>query len=195
MGSQQYEVQLHGPYRWYGKKDECLFRASEATKSGIYLWTIPFNRKYLTYYVGETGRSFKARFTEHTRDYLYGLYRVYDPIPFAQGRKKLVWEGMWQPGTRDRVDEFLNRYLDLSPAVYSLLGKLRIFLAPLDAEKRIRQRIEGSLALRLQQHSDLTRNFFDSGIRYLTKQADEPPIHVTIISKECIFGLPHKLAA
>jgi len=90
MGSQQYEVRLHGPYRWYGKKDECLFKASEATKSGIYLWTIPFNRKYLTYYVGETGRSFKARFTEHTRDYLYGLYRVYDPIPFAQGRKKLV---------------------------------------------------------------------------------------------------------
>lgn len=121
--------------------------------------------------------------------------RVYDPIQFAQGKKKLVWEGMWQPGTRDRVDEFLNRYLELSPAIYSLLGKLRIFLAPLDAEKRIRQRIEGSLALRLQQHSDLTRNFLDSDIRYLTKQADEPPIHLTIISKECIFGLLHKLAA
>ena len=195
MGSQQYEVQLHGPYRWYGKKDECLFKASEATKSGIYLWTIPFNGKYLTYYVGETGRSFTARFTKHTRDYLYGLYRVYDPTQFAQGKKKLVWEGMWQPGTHDRVDEFLNRYLELSPVIYSLLGKLRIFLAPLDAEKRIRQRIEGSLARRLQQHSDLTRNFFDSDIRYLTKQADEPPIHVTIISKECVLGLPHKLMA
>ena len=195
MGSQQYEMQLYGPYRLYGKKDECLFKASEATKSGIYLWTILFNKKYLTYYVGETGRSFKTRFIEHTRDYLYGLYRVYDPAQFAQGKKKLVWEGMWQPDTRGRIDEFLNRYLELSPVIYSLLGKFKIFLAPLNAEKRIRQRIEGSLAQKLQQHSDLTRNFFDSGIRYFTKQVDEPPIHVTIISKERVLGLSHKLKA
>jgi hypothetical protein len=195
MGSQRYDVQLHGPYKWYGKREECLFEASEATKSGIYLWAIPFNGKYLTYYVGETGRSFTARFTTHTRDYLYGLYRVYDPTQFAQGKKKLVWEGMWQPGTRDRVDEFLNRYLELSPAIYSLLGKLRIFLAPLDAEKRIRQRIEGSIARKLLQHSDLTRSFLDSDIRYLTKRANEPPVHVTIISNECVLGVPHKLTA
>ena len=195
MCSQQYEVKLHGPYRWYGKKDDSLFEAPEATQSGIYLWTVPFNRKFLTYYVGETGRSFLTRFTEHTRDYLYGLYRVYDPAQFAQGKKNLVWEGMWQPGTRGRIGEFLNRYLELSPAIYSLLGKFRVFLAPLDADQRIRQRIEGSIAQKLLRHSVLNRNFFDSGIRYLTKQANEPPIYVTMISNESILGLPHKLIA
>ncbi|MGA7075350.1 MAG: hypothetical protein WBZ42_02215 [Halobacteriota archaeon] len=56
----------------------------------MYLYTVPYGGQYLTYYVGETGRSFKARFAEHTREYVGGLYRVYDPEHFARGEKTLI---------------------------------------------------------------------------------------------------------
>ncbi len=70
-----------------------LFAQPEAQQSGIYLWTIPFGEQFLTYYVGETGRSFVARHTEHAQSYLHGLYRVYDPQLFAKGEKVFIWEG------------------------------------------------------------------------------------------------------
>jgi hypothetical protein len=60
-----------------------LFAQQTAQPPGIYLWTIPFEEQYLTYYVGETGRNFVARHTEHVQCYLHGLYRVYDPQLFA----------------------------------------------------------------------------------------------------------------
>ncbi len=197
MGSQQYEVRWHGPCRWYGKSEDCLFTASVAGKSGIYLWTVPFNTKYLVYYVGETGRSFKTRFTEHTRDYLYGYYRIYAPTEFAQGKKKLVWGGMWKPGRRgpQRMLEFLNRYSELSKVIYEFLGQYRIFLAPLDVKERIRQRIEAAIASKLSEHPGLIGKFQNDDIRYRPRRTDEDPISAKMISFEPILGLCSEMAA
>ena len=151
MGFQRYEMRWYGPYKWYGTKNDSLFTQPEAKESGIYLWAIPFEKRYLTYYVGETGRSFANRIIEHTRYYLHGFYRVYDPRQFAEGKKRLVWGGMWKPGTRGpiRMLEFLNRYAELSTVIYEFLGQFRIFVVPLSVEKRIRQRVEAAIANRL----------------------------------------------
>jgi len=195
MDSNRYEIEWHGPYRLYGTKDEVLFATPEAKERGIYLQTIPFGKKFLTYYVGETGRTFARRFTEHTRDYLYGLYRIYDPHQFPKGAKILLWEGMWKPGTRDRIGEFLNRYSELAPLIYELLGLFRIFIAPLDAEKRIRQRIEGAIAHRLYQQPGIVGAFQENDIRYSRRRADEEPISVTMKFAEEIIGLCNELTA
>jgi len=148
MEPMAYQMQWYGPYRWYGTEDSSFFTQPIAKKSGIYLWAIPFNNRYLTYYIGETGRSFAERTIEHTRNYLHGLYRVYDPNQFAQGKKKLVWRGMWKPGTKGPhvMLDFLSRYPKLSSVIYEFLGQLRIFLAPIEVEKRIRERIEAAIA-------------------------------------------------
>ena len=50
-----------------------------AKDKGVYLWTILFKDKYLTYYVGETGKSFIFLHNQHLDCYLTGFYRVYDP--------------------------------------------------------------------------------------------------------------------
>lgn len=186
-------MRWYGPYKWYGPKDRALFSSPEVKKAGIYLWTIPFKKQYLVYYVGETGRSFAARFTEHTRDYLYGLYRIYDPHHFTQGKKTLLWEGMWKSSICDRMGEFLNRYSELSPLVYKLMGAFRIFLAPLDVEDRIRQRIEAALAKRLYQQPGLVGKFQDDDIRYSPRRHGEKPISVSKIFPEEILGLGNEL--
>jgi len=189
------ELRWRGPYRFYGGADRSLFNSMEAKKSGVYLWTVALKKQYLVYYVGETGRSFYTRFSEHARDCLYGYYRIYDPTSFAKGKKKLVWEGMWKPGTRDRIGEFLNRYLELSPIIYEYLGLFRIFLAPLDVEKRIRQRIENAIASQLLKQKGLISEFQDSDIKYYPRREDEEPILVKMARHENILGLCSEILA
>lgn len=195
MVSNQYELKWRGPFRWYGKDDDVLFGRQEVKRAGIYLWTIPFEKQYLTYYVGETGRSFAVRFTEHTREYLSGLYRLYDPPSFAKGTKVLLWEGMWKPGTRDRMGEFLNQFSKLAPVIHELLRLFRIFIAPLDAESRIRQRIEAAVAHRLYQSPGLIGEFQDQDIRYSPRRSDEKPISIKMSLSEPILGLGDELMA
>jgi hypothetical protein len=128
MCPKTYEIELLGPYEWYGPNS--LFLRPESEKFGIYMWTIPFNQRYLVYYIGETGISFANRLLDHTRNYLHGLYRVYDPKNFVKGEKFLIWEGMWKkelekPTTR--IVKFLKSYLELSKALYDFLGAFRVY--------------------------------------------------------------------
>ena len=195
MTSGRLEVRWHGPYKFFGAKDDSVLTTSLSSQLGIYLWTIPFEDKYLTYYVGETGRSFAIRFMEHARDLLNGLYRIYDPDEFAEGRKTMVWGGMWKPGRKDpgTMLEFLNRYLEMSQFIYRYLGQFRFFLAPINVEKRIRQRIEAAIAKKLHQQTGLVGNFQDSDIRYLPRRAGEQPISVIIKFFEPVLGLSSEL--
>lgn len=184
-------MRWYGPFKFYGTEDESIFTTKEAKQPGIYLWTVPFKRQYLTYYVGQTGKSFASRHIWHTRNYLHGLYRVYDPHQFGEGKKILVWGGMWKPGTRGARNmlEFLNRYPQLSSTIYKFIGQFRIFLAPIDVQKRIRQRIEGTIARRLLEQSGQIGSFQNSDIRYRPRRVDEEPISVKMEAFEPILGL------
>lgn len=89
--------------------------------------------------------------------------------------------------------EFLNRYLELSPLIYKFLGQFRFFLASIDAEKRMRQRIEAAIAKKLLQQSGIIGEFQDNDIRYLPRRIDEESILVTMRSFESILGLSSEL--
>jgi len=191
-----HQLEVHGAYKWIGKEADTLFKCSEIDKQGIYIWTLPINNQYLTYYVGETGTSFGDRFLSHTRGYLDGLYRVYDPEEFAKGNKKLVWEGMWKKElgpTAQRMHLFLNSYEELSKAIYEMMSTFRIFLFPLKCDRRTRQRIEASLAKAFYSQTGLTGSFQDSDIRYAETKSGEEPIEITFTSNFDIIGLPKKL--
>lgn len=101
-----YDLEFKGLFQWYSREGDCLFERPEADLSGIYLWAVERDGAYMTYYVGESGRSFRERFTEHADGYLNGYYRLYDPEPFARGEKKEIWSGMWKPDTRHKMCEF-----------------------------------------------------------------------------------------
>jgi hypothetical protein len=190
----QYEIELTGPLRWYGgDRSENVFECPDSQKPGIYIWAIPYNQSYLVYYVGETGRSFAERFGEHTKEYVSGLYRIYDPGEFAQGRKRLIWEGMWKPGTQHRTGEFLIRYEELAPQIHRFLGVFRIFLGPFEGEMRLRERIEAAIAQSLQRQEGKGDQFQDTEIRYAPRREGEVPIMIKLRCSASIFGLPEEL--
>jgi len=199
MDSPAYEILWYGPFKFCGTEDDSIFTTPEAKQPGIYLWTVPYKKQYLTYYVGETGRSFAERFVEHTQSCLNGYYRIYDPRQLANGSKLLVWDGLWKKEYRGMVPkrmlEFVNRYLELAPVINAYLRQFRIFLAPINVNERIRQRIEGAIASRLYEQSGLIGEFQDEDIRYRPRRNDEEPISVKMVDFEPILGLCSELSA
>jgi len=203
MEAHTMEMKWYGPYKWYGKGEDSFFNTENKEEiikeSGIYLLTIPFESEYLTYYVGETRRPFVERFKEHTRYYLSGHYRVYDPREFAKGKTQtLKWGGTWKPERQDPkyMLEFLNKYSELSTVIYKFLGRLRIFIAPLKTDDRVLKRIESAIVARLRDQKSLMEE--DDTVKYTLDRGLRPgeePISVTMTSFEPILGLCSKLEA
>jgi len=190
--SKVYNLKWYGPYEWYGRNS--IFAHPLGKEVGIYLFTVPFEGNHLIYYVGETGRSFTQRFLEHTQAYLSGLYRVYEPTQFMSGKKVLVWGGMWKTSTRiNRMEEFLNRYSELSPIITQFLQCMRVFIAPLKEEKKIIERIEAAVAQQLYGQTGIVGAFQDNDIRYRPKRNDEEPIIIKMSQTENLLGIRNQI--
>jgi hypothetical protein len=161
------EVEFLRPYRFIGSRDESVLSAPIGKKKGVYLWTIPFRKKYLAYYVGETGVSFAVRSLQHVQSYLNGLYRLYDPEEFRNGKKVLVWDGMWKPGRKDpgTMNEFLQGYSKFAPMILDFIQGFRLFLAPFEGERRIRLRIEAAITASLNKQPGIAGEFQDKEAR------------------------------
>ncbi len=80
-------VQFFGPYYFDGNEDENVFTNRLSKKKGVYLLTIPFQDKFLVYYVGETSVSFANRLLQHVQNYLSGFYKV-DLRMYARMKRK-----------------------------------------------------------------------------------------------------------
>ena len=72
-------------------------------------------------------------------------------------------------------------------------GTLRLFLGPLDNEKRIRQRTEASTAGMLYNQPGIVGDFQEKDIRYSRRHPDEKPIENTLKGKDEILGLSKSL--
>ena len=188
-------LEWKGAFDWFGSSDNVLFRREERKLRGIYLWAVHVHNGYLTYYVGETGKTFNERMKEHASNYLSGLYRIYEPESFRAGRKVLLWQGMWQKGTQDLLPDFLERYSEYAPKILDMLGSLKLFVAPLDVEPRIRKRIESSIAHCLYNKSKPICDFQETEIRYARRSSSEEPFIVENVLQEDIFGLDKMLRA
>ncbi len=110
---EQIQLSFVGPFGWFASSSvEALSQAGVARSPGIYLWTSPTPNGEFVYYVGETARSFVRRMDEHLSEQLSGRYRIYEPEAFAQGRKQLLWRGVYGPGAEPSVEGFVSQ---LSP--------------------------------------------------------------------------------
>lgn len=194
MSNQSLSIQWYGPYNFI--QNENLFTNSLSQKNGVYLWTIPFDNNYLVYYVGQTGASFAARSLQHIQSYLNGLYRVYDPEKFAKREKVLIWGGMWKPDRKEPkvMSEFLSNYLQLAPKILDFIKLFRIFVAPIEGDERVRERIESSVSSCLNQQPGIIGSFQDKDIRYNPRKTTEKPFNVTMTFPN-IMGLIKELRA
>ena len=184
-------IKWFGPYSFVGSEAENVFTCSMGQKNGVYLFTIPFEGKYLVYYVGETGASFAARLLQHVQNYLNGFYRFFDPEEFVGGRKVLVWGGMWKTDRREPklICDFVDRQAELAPKILLFLKQFRIFLAPIDENKRIIERIEAEIARSINQQEGLIGTFQDQDIRYRPTRPNEQQFRVVMNFPQQIMGL------
>jgi len=185
----------YGPFSFIGEQEENVFTCAVSKKIGIYLFTIPFEGKHLVYYVGETGSFFANRLLQHVQSYLNGFYRVFDPEAFGKGEKILVWGGMWKKDRREPklICDFIDKQAELAPKILLFLSQFRLFLAPMNEENRIVERIEAEIARSINQQDGIVGRFQDKDIRYRPTRPDEPQFKVAMTFSQQIMGLNQEL--
>ena len=186
-------LRFEGPFG-LTKDRAFLFDQTAAKEAGIYLWTVPYHEGgYLVTYIGETGASFANRIKDHLIQTVGGNYRICDPDLLIKGNQKILWNGLWRRGTRDRLLEYIEKIEEFAPIIRKGLRIEQLFLVPLTVEKRIRQRIEGALALHVKSQPPPASSVLPSDIRYNGRKELEAPIMVRLECKSFIHGIPSRL--
>ncbi len=121
------------------------------------------------------------------------MYDIFDLGEFLKARKVLLWKGMWRPGEEKRIDEFVARHKSLWPHVQGIIQNIRFHLAPLDAEKRLLERVEGAIATCFYEADGIVGEFQETGIRYRPRRDDEEPLTGSIQTDTPIAGLPSEI--
>jgi len=191
-------IDFQGPFSWFGGDLPCVFDSDAAKHMGVYVWTANTSHGEFAYYIGDTGRTFAARFLEHLKEYASGVYRIYDADAFTLGEKRLVWLGSLSRPKEERqaaVLEFFNRMEEFAPQLRAFLHTHRLYLAPFEGEQRLRRRIEAGLARHWYDQQGLIGEFQDPGIWYQWRKADEQPIEVTVTFPSSIQGLNNTILA
>jgi hypothetical protein len=194
MSAQTITVEFIGPFSWIGgERAPSILEAEIGKKSGVYLWTVQLEKGELVYYVGETGRSFAQRMLEHFREHMSGGYHLYEPQEFSRGRKVLLWPGRYGPDKEPSLSVFVQRFQGLTSAIVDLAELYRFYVAPLECEKRLRERIEASIANHLYEQPGIVGEFQDQGIVYRARKDTEEPVQALIWCKANLIGVPEFL--
>lgn len=187
-------VEFVGPLSWSGGTGiPSIFEAEIGKRFGLYLWTVPLDAGELVYYVGETGRSFAQRMLEHFKEHASGGYHIYEPQEFSRGRKVALWYGLYGPDREKSLLEFIHRYRQLAPAIADLTELYRFYVAPLQCEKRVRERIEAALAKHLYEQPGMVGEFQDRGIMYRGRNSAEEAVQVSVQCTAHLIGVPEVL--
>lgn len=185
-------IQFEGPYPAYSETKDVLADSKHRKAGGVYFWAIKVGDSYRLTHIGQTGTSFYQRMKEHIINTLGGNYRIADPDALARGEVKLLWNGLWREGTRERLPEFLHDSSRLFEAAKRNLKLEQIFVAPLVIEDRMRRRIEGAMAKQIRKDK-MAASLFPPDIRVLGRLTMETPIPVRLRVPQKILGLPEQL--
>ncbi|MFZ5453263.1 MAG: hypothetical protein ACOZF2_15500 [Thermodesulfobacteriota bacterium] len=187
-------LKFEGPFGLTRTSKHLLFDHPVSKEPGLYLWTIPYSGGgYLVTYVGETSTSFWQRIKDHLIQTVGGNYRICDPDLLVRGEAKVLWNGLWRKGTRDKMPEYLERLEEFVPVMLKLLQNEIVFVAPFRSERRLRQRLEGAIAKHIKSQPAPMSSVLPSDVRYYHRRVDEAPIMVTIEGHCHVHGLPREL--
>ena len=82
------------------------------------------------------------------REYRKGTYTILDTKGFPAGERVELWHGMWtkkETNTPEMKARFESRRHELNLAIENLFSTFRIFVAPIEVERRVLARIEAAL--------------------------------------------------
>ncbi len=181
------KVTWEGPYSWPGFENENNL-PSIPKIPGVYLQTFEYQGGYLIYAAGLTRRPIPVRFREHTRQYMSGEYTVLDIAAAQQGVRKEIWHGWGY--ARNHREEFEKRKSKILAAVGKQLTGFRIFVAKMEIEPRILERLEASVMNNLYQQPSPICDIPDRGMQLSSRRDSEDQI---IVKNDCavfLHGLP-----
>jgi hypothetical protein len=191
----KYNLKIQGPYKICDETCDVLEKCEFSKNEGIYLWAVKMSTgKYRLTYIGETSASFYKRTKEHIIQTLGGNYQVCDADAMLKGEHKIIWNGLWRKGTRNKLPEFIKKYQKLALEIKNYLMSQVLFVIPFKTDRRSRQRIEAAIAKAILNDKEAS-SIMPKDIRFYYKKDKEEPIEVTIESSKIIEGLPEKIKA
>jgi hypothetical protein len=190
------ELNWHGPYSWFEQGDKSIFAGGGAEMVGIYVWTVPVNGRYRVFYVGQTEKGFAERQHEHIRKYFEGAYHLYEPRGFREGRLNMIYEGFLykKPGWK-RAISFYQNFMDYLEPLLDHLRVLKLFVAPIDAPRRIHRRVESALMDVVYRLPGESGQFLERDLVLQLRKPDEAPIAVTQGPDGLLEGVPKTFVA
>ncbi|MBT3850157.1 GIY-YIG nuclease family protein [bacterium] len=200
----QIEIIPSEPYSWANFKD-----FPSIDNSGIYFWSITYDKQQLIFYVGMT-KNFKRRMNQHLESYTSGFYQVFDSRNFLRGIRKHVWIGKWRYNlalrNKDIDEETFNKALEeyeLKKEFHeqeriNFLDTMKLYFFPIPESERNLKRIETALALNICYKGGVGINFQEpmtvgSYFRELKRDFEEPL--VLTIKDNIFFNLDSKISA
>jgi hypothetical protein len=161
---------------------------------GVYLFSVEHDGGYLVYCAGHT-QHFRRRFRQHDRLYWDGTYSIFDHDAFAAGKRKKVWPGFWMKKSQspELREDFILRASEIKAATKRWLDGYRVFVAPIDLEKRIRQRLEAGLMAAFMKAEPPACDMTDTGMSLSSRWPWEATIHVRNVATDRILGLPAEM--
>ena len=191
----QIEIIPSEQYSWANFKD-----FPNIDNSGIYFWSITYDKQQLIFYVGMT-KNLKRRMNQHLESYTSGFYQVFDSKDFSRGIRKHVWIGKWRYDSalrnKDIDEETFNKALEeytLNKEFHErertkFLDTMNLYFFPIAESERNLKRIETALALNICYKGGVGINFQEpmtvgSYFRELKRDFEEP---LVLTIKDNIF--------
>ena len=200
----QIEIIPSEQYSWANFKD-----FPNIDNSGIYFWSITYDKQQLIFYVGMT-KNLKKRMNQHLESYTSGFYQVFDSKDFSRGIRKHVWIGKWRYDSalrnKDIDEETFNKALEeytLNKEFHErertkFLDTMNLYFFPIAESERNLKRIETALALNICYKGGVGINFQEpmtvgSYFRELKRDFEEPL--VLTIKDNIFFNLDSNINA
>jgi len=194
------KVEFVGPYVFIGSgKFPSIFKC--LPKKGVYFWTTPYGRKEVINYVGVTNREFKIRMFEHIKAFLSGDYKIFDANELKKGNPLPVWNGLYGLGRGVKTDEFIcnhledftKRYKELYPKIIATLKLYKIYLAEIEDETRLQERLEAAIYNCLYSQKGVVGRCVEKGILFRRRTSEERRIIFQLEFDKKIMGLPKQI--
>lgn len=178
-----------GPFPWPGYGSTPL-----PAVSSVYLWTVEsrhdwYRDGYFVYLAGET-KDARRRFGAHSTKLRFGEWTIFDMDAMQRCERTEVWRGTdWTRRAHDPVD-----IPKIRQDGRRMMAGLRLFLAQMPDEKRLRQRVEAAIMCALYDAPAPLSQLPDRNIHLEPRRLDEAPIMVTNVCSSRIYGLPEKMS-
>jgi hypothetical protein len=109
-------------------------------------------------------------------------------VRFYVEKKYRVWAGRYDANQRTTIPDFLDHFDELAPVIKKLASIYRFWVAPIDGDKRRRERFEAAMSIHLYNQPGIVGAFQDQGIRYRPRWESEAPLIAKIINYDQIHG-------